>query len=105
MNPLFIQLTQSVTGAVTEIILLLLGAALIGFFTAWYYQKSFYVPIVKKLEAEKEDLIRKIDGLNADIARLNSEIAALKQKVADLEKTIAAKDKEIEELKKPKQNL
>jgi len=103
MNPQFILLTQSVTGAVIEIILLLLVAGLIGFFTAWYYQKSYYVPIIKKLEAEKEELNKKIDGLNAEIAKLNNDIAALRQKIADLEKVVAAKDKEIEELKKPKQ--
>jgi peptidoglycan hydrolase CwlO-like protein len=95
MNALFILLTQSVTGAVIEIILLLLGAALIGFFTAWYYQKSYYTPIIKRLEAEKEDLNRKIEGLN-------NEISGLKGKIADLEKVISGKDKEIEELKKPK---
>lgn len=95
MNTQLIFLTQSVTGAVIEIILLLLGAALIGFFTAWYYQKSYYTPIIKKLEAEKEDLNRKIDGLNNDIA-------GLKGKIGNLEKVISDKGKEIEELKKPK---
>jgi len=95
MNTQLIFLTQSVTGAVIEIILLLLGAALIGFFTAWYYQKSYYTPIIKKLEAEKEDLNKKIDGLNNDIS-------GLKGKISDLEKVISGKDKEIEELKKPK---
>ena len=102
MNLLFIQLTQSVTGAVTEIILLLLGSALIGFFTAWYYQKSYYVPIIKKLEAEKEELNRKIDGLNADVARLNNDISGLKQKISDIEKAVAEKDREIADLKRPK---
>jgi peptidoglycan hydrolase CwlO-like protein len=95
MNTQLIFLAQSVTGAVVEIILLLLGAALIGFFTAWYYQKSYFTPIIKKLEAEKEDLNKKIDGLN-------NEIAVLKEKIGNLEKTIADKNKEIEELKKPK---
>jgi len=102
MNLLFIQLTQSVTGAVTEIILLLLGSALIGFFTAWYYQKSYYVPIIKKLEAEKEELNRKIDGLNADVARLNNDISGLKQKISDIEKAVAEKDREIADLKRPR---
>jgi hypothetical protein len=103
MNPQFILLTQSVAGPVTEIVLLLLGAALIGFITAWFYQKSHYVPIVNRLEAEKAELNRKIDGLNADIARLKNEAEALKNKIAGLEKTIADKEKELAELKKPKQ--
>lgn len=95
MNPQFIFLTQSVAGAVTEIILLLIGAALIGFLTAWFYQKSVYTPVIEKLEAEKEELISKVNGLNI-------EISDLKKKIADLEKSIGEKDKEIAELKKPK---
>lgn len=95
-------MTQSVTGAVVEIILLLAGAALIGFLTAWFYQKSYYVPIIKRLEAEKEALNRKIDELNKKVDGLNNDISGLKVKIADLEKVISAKDKEIEELKKPR---
>jgi peptidoglycan hydrolase CwlO-like protein len=105
MNPQFILLTQTVTGAVIEIILLLLGAALIGFFTAWFYQKAYYTPIIKKLEDEKAELNKKIEGLNSDIARLNNDISGLKGKIADLDKAIAAKNKEIEELKKPKKEF
>ncbi len=100
MNAQFIFLTQSVTGAVMEIILLILVAAAIGFLTAWYYQKSYYTPIIKKLEDEKAELNRRIDGLNRDIASLNNDISGLKARISDLEKTISAKDKEIENLKK-----
>jgi peptidoglycan hydrolase CwlO-like protein len=92
---------SSVTTAVIEIILLLLGACLIGFLTAWYYQKSHFTPIIEKLEAEKEELNRKIEGLNKDIAGLRNDIAGLNTKIAGLEKTIAGKDKEIAELKNP----
>lgn len=95
MNAQFILLTQSVTGAVIEIILLLLGAAAIGFITAWFYQKSVFTPIIKRLEEEKEALNNTIDGLNRDIN-------GLKNNIAGLEKTISEKDKVIAELKKPK---
>lgn len=88
-------LAQSPTSAMIEIALLLLGAAIIGFLTAWYYQKSVYTPVIKRLESEKEDLNRKIVGLNSDIA-------GLKVKIGDLENTISRKDNEIEQLKKPK---
>lgn len=54
MKPLFILLAQSVTGSVIEIVLLLLVAGLIGYFTAWFYAKSVYTPIIKGLEEEKE---------------------------------------------------
>jgi peptidoglycan hydrolase CwlO-like protein len=102
MKLLFIILAQSTTGPIIEIILLLVGALLIGFFTAWFYQKSVFTPIILRLEAEKEDLNKKIDGLNKRIDDLNNEISGLKRKVADLEKVISEKEKEIAELKKPK---
>ena len=95
MNTLFILLTQSAISAMIEIVLLLLGAALIGFLTAWFYQKSVYTPVIKRLELEKEELIKNIDGLNKDIMRLNG-------KISELENVIAEKDKEIGQLKKPK---
>jgi peptidoglycan hydrolase CwlO-like protein len=95
MKLLFIMLSQSVTGAVIEIILLLLVTVLIGFLTAWFYQKSVYTPIVKGLEAEKEDLNKRIVGLNNDISKLNG-------KIEELGNVIVVKDKEIELLKKPK---
>ena len=102
MNTQFILLTQSATSAMIEIALLLLGAALIGFFIAWFYQKSVFTPIVNRLESEKEELNRKIDGLNKDVARLNAKISELEAKVSELENLIVEKDKEIGQLKKPK---
>jgi peptidoglycan hydrolase CwlO-like protein len=95
MKLLFIILAQSITGPVIEIILLLVVAALIGFLTAWFYQKSVFTPVIKRLESEKEDLNRRIE-------RLNNEISGLKSKIEDLEKVISEKEKEIESLKKPK---
>jgi peptidoglycan hydrolase CwlO-like protein len=100
MNTLSIILAQTVAGAVTEIILLLLGAAIIGFLTAWFYQKSHFTPIIKMLEEEKAGLNRKVDELNRKIEGLNNDITGLKGKIEDLEKVISTKDKEIADLKK-----
>ncbi|HCI55935.1 MAG TPA: hypothetical protein PLN06_06800 [Bacteroidales bacterium] len=100
MNTKLILLAQSVTTAVIEIILLLLGAAIIGFLTAWFYQKSHYTPIIEKLEDEKEQLILEINNLNDKIKGLNDEIKGLNDKITELEKTISEQKKEIEELKK-----
>ena len=55
MTQLFILLAQSVTGAVITIIALLLVAVIIGYFTAWFYAKSVYTPVIKGLEAEKAE--------------------------------------------------
>ena len=102
MKPLFILLAQSTTGPIIEIVLLLLGAVLIGFLTAWFYQKSVYTPVIKRLEAEKEDLNQKIVGLNNDINGFKTKIAELENTIKEKENAIIEKNKEIELLKKPK---
>ena len=99
MNPLFILLAQSTTGSIIEIVLLLLVAGLIGYFTAWFYAKSVYTPIIKGLEKEKEELNRQIMGLKDDINNLNGTVSKLNEKIVKLEEEIAEKDKEIKILK------
>jgi peptidoglycan hydrolase CwlO-like protein len=102
MTQLFILLAQSVTGAVITIIALLLVAAIIGYFTAWFYAKSVYTPIIKGLETDKENLNKQVDGLNEDIRKLNGKVDKLNEKITRLEEEIEEKDKEIKHLKKPK---
>lgn len=94
-----IHLAQSVTGAVITIIALLLVAAIIGYLTAWFYAKSVYTPIIKKLEEEKADLIKQVAGLKDDVSRLNAKVDDLNGKISKLEAEAANKDKEIRELK------
>ncbi len=101
MNTLSLILAQSAVSAMIEIALLLVGALLIGFFTAWYYQKSVYTPIIKGLEDEKENLNKKIAGLNNDITGLKTRISDLETTVARKDKDLADKTREIELLKKP----
>jgi peptidoglycan hydrolase CwlO-like protein len=96
----FIPLAQSVTGAVITIVALLLVAAIIGYLTAWFYAKSVYTPIIKKLEEEKADLQQQVAGLKDDIRKLNKEIDGLNEKIKGLEKTIGEKDKTIADLRK-----
>jgi peptidoglycan hydrolase CwlO-like protein len=98
----FIQLV-SVTGAVITIIALLLVAAIIGYLTAWFYAKSVYTPIIKGLEAEKEDLLKQVAGLKEDIAKLNGNIDDLNEKITKLEEEGKKKDGEIKELKSKKE--
>jgi chromosome segregation ATPase len=103
MNAQYILMTQSVTGAVVEIILLLIGAAIIGFLTAWYYQKHHYTPIIKQLEDEKADLIRQANGLRDDIKKLNENIVGLEKSLTEKVREITDLKKEIADIKKPKQ--
>jgi hypothetical protein len=89
MTQLFIQLAQSVTGAVITIVALLLVAAIIGFLTAWYYAKSVYTPKIKALEDENAGLNREVDSLKGEIRNLNDKATLMNQKIAKLEEELA----------------
>src|SRR4030042_6451030 len=95
----FIPLAQSVTGAVITIVALLLVAAIIGYLTAWFYAKSVYTPIIKKLEQEKADLQKQVADLKENVSRLNSKVDDLSGKIAKMEEEAEKKEKEIKELK------
>lgn len=102
MNTQVILIAQSATSAMVEIALLLVGALLIGFITAWFYQKSVFTPIIKGLETDKENLNKKIETLNNDINGLKAKISELENTITSKNKEIADKNNEIELLKKPK---
>lgn len=101
MTQTLIFLVQSVTGAVITIVGLLLVAAIIGYFSAWFYAKSIYTPVIKGLETDKAQLQKEVAGLKDDISKLNSRVEKLNSQISDLEKNIAAKDIEIKKLTKP----
>jgi peptidoglycan hydrolase CwlO-like protein len=100
MTPLFVQLAQSVTGAVFTIVALLLVAGVIGYLTAWYYAKSVYTPIIKGLEAEKADLQKQVADLKDNVSKLNNKVDDLNAKIGKMEEEAGRKEKEIAELKK-----
>jgi peptidoglycan hydrolase CwlO-like protein len=102
MTQLFVLLAQSATGAIITVIALLLVVAIIGYFTAWFYAKSVYTPIIKGLETDKENLNKEVDGLTEDVRKLSGKVDKLNENVTKLEEVIEEKDKEIRNLKKPK---
>lgn len=89
MTQLFIQLAQSVTGAVITIVALLLVAAIIGFLTAWYYAKSVYTPKIKALEDENAGLRREIGSLKGEVRKLDDEKSLMHKKIVRLEEELA----------------
>ena len=95
MNSLVILQVMSVAAATILIIALLLVAGLIGYLTAWYYAKSVYTPVIKKLEDEKVQLNREISKLKDEIIKLKSKIEDLDKKVDDLDKDVSEKEREI----------
>ena len=79
MNALIILLAQTKSEATIEIILLLAGAAIITYLTAWLYYKSVYEKKIKLIESEKREL-------NNRIVNLDSEIFYLKKNQSEKEK-------------------
>ncbi|MGB8491628.1 MAG: hypothetical protein WCE64_11285 [Bacteroidales bacterium] len=96
MNTLSILVAQT-TGPVLMIVGLLIVAGLIGYLTAWFYAKSVYTPVIKKLEEEKAGLNNEITGLKSDITALNGKVKTLNVKIEELEIEIADKEKEVSE--------
>jgi len=86
---------MSVAASVILIIALLIVAGLIGYFTAWYYAKSVYTPVINKLEEEKAQLNRDIEKLKDEISRLKGKIDDLDRKVDELDKDVSEREREI----------
>ncbi|MCF8226953.1 MAG: hypothetical protein K9J30_13835 [Bacteroidales bacterium] len=70
MNTAFILLAQTKGGAILEILLLLIVAAIIGYTTAWLFYKSLYKKRLKEIESDKHHLDNRIINLNGEIAGL-----------------------------------
>ena len=80
MNILMTLLAQTKSGTIIEIIVLLLVAGLIAYFTSFFYYKSVYTKKIKSLEAEKSELNSKIDRLNMEISKLEEVLKEEKSK-------------------------
>jgi len=73
-------LAQTLAGTIIEIIVLLLVAGLIGYFTSYFYYRSIYRKKIHKLEGDLKDLQIKNDGLLDQIDKLNKELAEKEKK-------------------------
>lgn len=115
MKPLFLMLAEANTGNLILIIALLAVAGIIGYLTAWFYAKSVYTPVIKGLEtekadllkrvagleAEKTDLLKKVEGLKDDLAKLTLRSDKQLERIGKLENEITEKDIELNNLRKP----
>jgi len=97
MKSLLLILAMSPALAAVLIVALLLVAGLIGYLTAWFYAKSVYTPVIKKLEDEKAQLNHEISGLKREIGKLEGNIKELGEKLEELEKEVAEREKEVSE--------
>lgn len=73
-------LAQTLAGTIIEIVVLLLVAGLIGFFTSYYYYRGIYLKKIYKLESELKDLQIKNTGLQAEIDTLKKELEEKEKK-------------------------
>lgn len=81
MNSFPTILAKTTTGGTIEIIVLLLVAGIIAYFTAYFYYRSIYMKRIKKLEVENEGLVRKADGLQAANDELNDRVQQLEKEI------------------------
>ena len=90
MNTLTILLAQPKGAAAIEIILLLLGAVIIGYVTAWLYYKSIYSKKIEIIESENEELKSKIEGLKEDKNNFQKLLLEKDNEIIQLKKEIKA---------------
>jgi peptidoglycan hydrolase CwlO-like protein len=100
MNLQYTILALSATGSIIIIVLLLIVAGVIGYLTAWFYAKSVYKQVIKRLEEDKAALIEQVNALKGDVDKMNKTVDELHDKIKKLEDDASKKDAEIEELKK-----
>jgi predicted flap endonuclease-1-like 5' DNA nuclease len=74
MNTLLILLAVTKSVATIEIISMLLGAALIGYLTAWLYTRSVYEKKIELIELDKHELNNRIVNLDGIIVELHKNI-------------------------------
>ena len=74
MTPFNTILAQTLAGTVIEIIVLLLVAGMIGYFTSFFYYRGIYRKKIDKLESDLKDLQLKNDGLLDQVIKLKKEL-------------------------------
>jgi predicted flap endonuclease-1-like 5' DNA nuclease len=75
MDTLAILLVQTKSEATFEIILMLLGSAIIAYLTSWLYYKYIYEKRIKIIESEKHELNNRIVTLDAEIFDLKKNLS------------------------------
>jgi predicted flap endonuclease-1-like 5' DNA nuclease len=102
MSALIILLVQTKGLAILEILLLLAGAAIIGYVTAWLYSKSLYNKKMKAVESELNESKGQIFKLNTENSNLNSKLAKMTKENEQTEQELSEKDDELDQIAKRK---
>lgn len=77
---------QTKTGAIAEMLVLLLIAGLIAFLTSYYYFKPIYLKKIKLLEDEKNSLKKKVSDMDAEISQLETKITKMEKEAKQKKK-------------------
>jgi predicted flap endonuclease-1-like 5' DNA nuclease len=88
MSTLMILLAQTKGVAIIVILSLLLGAAIIGYLTAWLYYKSIYGKKNVAIETEKDKLKNRVDNLDTDNGSLNRSLVEKDHDIESLHREI-----------------
>jgi predicted flap endonuclease-1-like 5' DNA nuclease len=88
MSTLMILLAQTKGVAIIVILSLLLGAAIIGYLTAWLYYKSIYGKKNVAIETEKDKLKNRVDNLDTDNSSLNRSLVEKDHDIESLHREI-----------------
>lgn len=88
MSTLMILLAQTKGVAIIVILTLLLGAAIIGYLTAWLYYKSIYAKKIVTIESEKDKLKNRVDNLDTDNSSLNRSLVEKDHDIESLQREL-----------------
>jgi predicted flap endonuclease-1-like 5' DNA nuclease len=78
--------TQSTGGAALEIIVMLLGAAIIGVLTTYFFMKSRYQQTIKELQSKLVEAERSKDRLNEELMDARKQLDEKNRQYSELDK-------------------
>lgn len=80
MNILATILAKTTTGAVIEIVIILLVTGAIAFLTAYFYYKAVYTKMINALSKENTALEREVTERKREVSELKNKIVELEKK-------------------------
>jgi predicted flap endonuclease-1-like 5' DNA nuclease len=102
MSSLIILLAQTKGIAIMEILLMLTGAATIGYVTAWLFYRSVYNKKLKAVDAELNESKSQVLKLDAENSNLNKKLVKMKKENEQTEQLLNEKEDELDYLAKRK---
>ncbi|MGK2863736.1 MAG: hypothetical protein ACSLE0_17520, partial [Chitinophagaceae bacterium] len=97
MSSLIILLAQTKGIAIMEILLMLAGAATIGYITAWLFYKSVYNKKLKAIDTELNESKSQVLKLDAELNESKSQVLKLNAENSNLNKELVKMTKENEQ--------